>query len=401
MTRSKPRQQRVVGFFVPVWQEISGRWVAGITRYIERVPNLDFRDFRFLDHIEIGAAAAPPPWLNKVDGMVVAFGLHDAETAAAAMAWLERGEVPVVSLAWDWSHPRLPIVATDIAAVLEHAADYLIERGLRHFALIDDVVGRKHNVTGRAFSQRLAQRGYKASEGLLSFRAEGTQEDLERMRGEENLIQLLREAPKPLGVFAVSDPQARAVCALCRELGLEVPGEVAILGCGDLDIARLHSPPLSSVRTPAEQVGYGAVKLLHELMDGGVPPEQSLLIPPVGVVERESTCATRHGFGDVRRALEFIRQHACEGLQVSDLVDHLRVCRRTLEKHFTEHLGHSPGQEIQQVRLAMAKSLLADTTLSISRVAELAGFQESSSLTTFIRKQTGLTPSQLRKRKDP
>jgi len=121
---------------------------------------------------------------------------------------------------------------------------------------------------------------------------------------------------------------AWVVCCMCEELGLEVPGEVAVLGSGDWPISRCQNPTLSSVRTAAETVGFEAMKLLHRLMDGAARPGQPLLIGPEGVVERESTCAEYREGGDVRRALEFSRQHACEGIKVADVVRHLRIARR-------------------------------------------------------------------------
>jgi LacI family transcriptional regulator len=116
------------------------------------------------------------------------------------------------------------------------------------------------------------------------------------------------------------------------------------------------------------------------------------------VIERESTCPDYRGSGDIRRAVDFIRQHACEGINVEDVVRHLAISRRTLEKHFRERLGHTPYHEIQQIRLARAKQLLVDTELSVTRIAELTGFSEHARLTTFFRKQTGLSPSGFRKR---
>jgi hypothetical protein len=47
-------------------------------------------------------------------------------------------------------------------------------------------------------------------------------------------------------VSAMNDPHARAVCSLCEDLGIDVPDEVAILGVGDLNISRRHSPSISS-----------------------------------------------------------------------------------------------------------------------------------------------------------
>jgi len=215
---------------------------------------------------------------------------------------------------------------------------------------------------------------------------------------ETDLIRFLRKAPKPLGVFAMNDHHARAVCMLCNKLGLDVPNEVAVLGSGNLIASRSSSPTLSSVETRNDEIGYEAMKLLHHLVRGGRAPRRLKMIPPIRVIERESSCPGFTNFGDAIRAREYIREHACEGIRVADVVRALSISRRTLEYHFRQSVGHSPGEEIDLVRLARAKDLLTGTDLSMTAVSGMAGFGEPPRFSEFFRRQVGLTPSEYRQR---
>ncbi|MEI7910331.1 MAG: substrate-binding domain-containing protein [Verrucomicrobiota bacterium] len=392
--------KRTIGFCAAAWQGIAARWVEGALRYVTATPGLVCRDFSFLQEVATDELAPAPPWQGKADGMILAFGLSKDEPVDAVMRWIERGGSPAVSLAWDWHHPRLPVVATDFPAVLRCAAEYFIRRGFRHFAFVGSMTGDQAVMAGyhRAFDRALAAHQCRAALACdLALHPHGVREDHAQIRSEEALARLLREAPKPLAVFAINDVHAWAVCRLCEDLGLKVPGEVAVLGVGDLSVSRCHSPT-SSVRTAAETVGFEAAKLLHRLMDGAAPPDQPLLIGPEGVVERESTCAGYREGGDVRRAVEFIRQHACEGIKLDDVLRHLQLARRTLDRHFAERIGHSPVEEIRRVRLERASKLLAETDLSVVKVAELCGFDDSPGLSAFFSKRTGMPPTEFRRR---
>ena len=153
------------------------------------------------------------------------------------------------------------------------------------------------------------------------------------------------------------------------------------------------------MRTAAETVGFEAMKLLHRLMDGAARPDQPLLIAPEGVVERESTCAEYRDDGDVRRARGIhpatcLRRH--QGGRTWCAI--CEIARRTLDKHFADRLGHSPAEEIRRVRLERARKLLAETGLSVGKVAELAGFRDLALFNATFRQHTGMPPTEFRKR---
>jgi len=299
----------------------------------------------------------------------------------------------------EWVHPKVPTVRTDDAATSRLAAEYLVRKGHCHFAFVGEAIApqessRRHEV----FHRRLSDHGYQALRCDLSFRPSSDIRTDERLQHEAGLIQFLRKAPKPLGVFTMNDYYARAICVLCDTLDLDVPNDVAVLGSGDLIESRAASPVLSSVETGDGTIGYEAMKLLHHLMRGGRAPRRPKLIPPIRVIERESTCPGFVKFGDADRARKYIGEHACEGINVHDVVRSMSVSRRTLENHFLASVGHSPGEEISLVKLARAEELLRATDLSMTAVSGMTGFSEPPRFSAFFRRRIGLTPSEYRQR---
>jgi LacI family transcriptional regulator len=93
-----------------------------------------------------------------------------------------------------------------------------------------------------------------------------------------------------VGVDAIvcgSDQIARGVCDRLRELGLSVPGDVAVAGFDDWDVMALASrPPLTTVDLRLEELGRVAGRALLDLIDGGAAASAS--VTP-SLVVREST----------------------------------------------------------------------------------------------------------------
>jgi LacI family transcriptional regulator len=99
---------------------------------------------------------------------------------------------------------------------------------------------------------------------------------------------------------------------------------------------------------------------------------------------------------DIAGAIRFIREHACEGIKVEDILSAIPLSRSVLERRFSRILGRSPKEEILRVRLERVKQLLAETAFPLTKVADLAGFEHPEYLSVIFKKKTGQTPGQYR-----
>jgi LacI family transcriptional regulator len=99
----------------------------------------------------------------------------------------------------------------------------------------------------------------------------------------------------------------------------------------------------------------------------------------------------------IASALRLIREHACDGLKVPDLVRAAALSRSVLERRFSELVQRSPKAEMQRVQLARARQLLVDTDLPLSTVADRCGFRHPEYFNAVFRLKTGMAPGQFRK----
>ena len=97
------------------------------------------------------------------------------------------------------------------------------------------------------------------------------------------------------------------------------------------------------------------------------------------------------------RALRVIRERACEGISVEDLLRQVPIARRSLEHRMRATIGRSPNEEILRVKLARARQLLATTDLSLSEVAGRCGFRHTEYLSVAFKRQFGIPPGQFRR----
>lgn len=99
----------------------------------------------------------------------------------------------------------------------------------------------------------------------------------------------------------------------------------------------------------------------------------------------------------VRKALHIIEHHRDQTLQIENLAASVGVSDRHLRRVFIKHLGVSPMQLIKTRRVQLAKKLIGETPLTMSRIAMIAGFPNTRQFNTEIRNSYNKTPTELRR----
>ncbi len=378
---SRPRR-RQVALLVETSNAYARGLLQGIVHYIREHEPWSFH------LMEQGRGDDPPAWLAqwRGDGIIARI-----ETPRIARA-ITRAKVPAVDVSAARLVPRLPWVETDDAQIARLAAEHLLERGFKHFGFCGDARFNWSAWRERHFCDRLRAAGTEVSCYRPSARAAAniaTQvADLRRW---------LAELPKPVGIMAAYDIRGQQVLDACRSAGLAVPAEVAVIGVdNDELLCDLASPPLSSVIPNAHLAGYEAAALLDGLMAGRPVGAEARLIPPLGVAARQSTDVLAVDDRDVARAVQFIREHACDGINVADVLRAVPLSRRVLEQRFRRLLGRTPRAEIAHARLARVKQLLSETDLPLYQIAERTGFEHTEYLSVVFKRETGQRPGSFR-----
>src|SRR5690606_194957 len=83
-------------------------------------------------------------------------------------------------------------------------------------------------------------------------------------QGAGALRQLLADWPDCDAVICVSDLLAFGVLGECQRQGIAVPGQLAIAGFGNYDVAECAVPALTTIDVQARSIGVGVAKLLLE-----------------------------------------------------------------------------------------------------------------------------------------
>jgi LacI family transcriptional regulator len=288
-------------------------------------------------------------------------------------------------------------VHCDNAAVGRMAADHLLDCGLRHFGFFAFGEAWWIAMFREGFQQILAQRQFachvyeppRANHVLLP-----KWRDIQRKGATDWLLSL----PRPVGIFTVSPAAASRLLDLSRGLGLTAPEEIAVVtATEDPTICDVTTPPLSSVDLNSAGVGYAAAAMLDRMMEGQSPPKHTLWLPPNRVTIRKSTEILAIADPDVVQAIRFIRQYACQGIGVPQVVGTVGLSRRVLERKCRQHLGRTPRKEIMRVRIEHAKLLLGQTDMLIEKIAQKCGFRDSRNFARDFMREVKSTPRQYRK----
>ena len=93
----------------------------------------------------------------------------------------------------------------------------------------------------------------------------------------------------------------------------------------------------------------------------------------------------------------YIRRHASDGIDVSDLLTEFPMSRRTLERRFSRVLKQSPLELIRRVRINHVKALLRETDLKLDVISRMTGFSYTAYMVGCFKEMEGITPGQYRK----
>lgn len=313
----------------------------------------------------------------------------------------------VPTVFFEWNPSDLPGWAHDVygdgQAVAACAARELMSIGLRHFAFVpyaDFVDGKRPNAASetywsrdrrKAFAHFLEMNGLPppiVAEALLWG---GSGDDLSR------LGQWIVALPKPCGIFAANDILAQKVVLACRASGVSVPDEVAVIGVDNLaSLCENQTPTISSVRTDNERAGSLATDWLRELMKAPTRKGGCRTYGVRGLCRRESTRRFPNMDPRVRKALEFIRLHACEGITPRDVFAAMGCSQSLANLRFRQHLKHSILDEIHSVRLEKAKELLVCRDVDLTALPDFCGYASLSDLRRVFRQRVGCTMGDFR-----
>jgi LacI family transcriptional regulator len=128
----------------------------------------------------------------------------------------------------------------------------------------------------------------------------------------------------------------------------------------------------------------------------GTPMTESIRIRPSGVVTRKSTDVFAVADPSISQAVRLIRERACRGIRVADVLKTVPISRTVLDREFNKLLGRTAHEEIGRVQFQRVIELLTETKLPLVTIAERAGFRHAEYLTYAFKQRFGMPPSKYR-----
>ena len=321
-------------------------------------------------------------------------GRVTSEIAAAA----REANVPMVNVWLNSPVTGIPSVLVDSEAQGVMAAEHLLARGFRQFGYL----GYKRLLNARrqlkGFRARLKEKGFRCASLRFPF---GILTAPNKVPGWTKFVSDLEEwidgMEPPVGIYVSDDLYCRCLIQVLQTKGLHVPGDVAIIGSNNEPLyCESPAPSLTSIDMGHKQKGYQAAALLERLMSGEAPPREPILMPPAGLVPRQSTDSYAADDPMVSRALRHIAEHGHHAMEVPDVVTAMATTRRTLERKFRASLGRTIAEEITRLRLERAKRRLVETGAPMKEVALDAGFPTANHFTKVFSRVEGISPTQYR-----
>ncbi|MCR9202673.1 MAG: DNA-binding transcriptional regulator [Planctomycetaceae bacterium] len=346
-------------------------------------------------HNEMTIDVQLPKWMQEssVDGVIARVDRRTIES-------LRKLGVPCVDVRCSEVFTGIPQVETDDQMVARLAFEHLHDRGFRRFAYCGFQFAHYSETRLRFFRDLVVSAGYTLSVYESPGKRDAPLSNLEEPGVADSgaMSDWLESLTPPTGLFVCNDIRGQQVLNIFRSLDLKVPDDVGVIGVDDDDtICPLSDPPLSSVCPDAEQVGYRAAQILNAMMNGRPAAKDAEYVKPRSVAQRLSTQVIAVEDRVVARACRFIREHACRGIDVNDVVESTSLSRRQLERRFRAELGHTLHKEITAAQLSRVKQLLTETKMTLEAIAPLAGYGHKEQLIAVFKREIGETPGAYRR----
>jgi LacI family transcriptional regulator len=379
--RTKKKRIALIG--LPILQSVNNLSNAAIARHAEEGGNWRFvfsaeasvDSFRFLRSLEC-------------DGAIVRI------MNTAMLREAKKLQFPIVNVSSWLEKPGVPTVRHDYDAVGRIAAEYLLEKGFRRFGVVTTPGGWYMEQRFKAFTRAVEARGAS----YVSFDLRTTMPELvqplaqsERRRFTEWVSTIRR----PAALVLMDDWDAPVLMDLCNEAGYGIPRDLVMIATGcHSEVLPLCRVPLSAVQEDQELQARLAVSCLDVLMADRKPRETMINVPPLGVVERASTATMAIEDHEVAHAVEFIRGHGFEPINVADVSGRVRISRVTLERRFRQVMGVTMHEYLTDLRIRRAKELLmAEGPPSLQSIAQQCGLADRRRLNQVFISVVGMTPA--------
>ena len=275
------------------------------------------------------------------------------------------------------------------------AAEWFLHRRFTSFAFCGIPGNQYYDRLGEAFSAAVRKEGHgcilcdrdKLNEATIQANADYIPSYLDEW---------IPTLPPRTAVFCIHDRRAALVIESCLRLGRAVPDDIAVMGrYNDVAICSCSPRAITSIDPNFRLQTYSALQLLEEMIDNPERAKENkhIIIPPLGVVERESTNVYPVDPPWLAKALSLIDDNLDRQISLKDLAGGAGVSESALQKAFRDKIGMSVNKYILSVKMREAKRLIDHGGYSVKELAARTGFSSQSYFTRAYTAYYGRPPS--------
>ncbi len=266
-----------IGVLLPdLFGEFYSEVIRGIDSLARRESYQIMLSSSHADNEEILMAARS--MLGRIDGLL----MMSPEDASAETVTRIRKRVPLVLLNPSADSTENCSVSIDNFSGAREAVNHLLKLGHRRIAMIAGPAGNVDaNERLRGFKQALSDAGQDPEEAVV------IQGDFREPSGFSAGIELVKNVPRPSAVFVANDSMAVGLLASFEGLGIDVPGDMAVVGFDDVDIAGYLRPPLTTVHIDPFALGQRAAQMMvNDIQFPETGTNHHILLPAVLKIRR-------------------------------------------------------------------------------------------------------------------
>jgi LacI family transcriptional regulator len=212
-----------------------------------------------------------------IDGLMLVGYRHDS----ALYSFLRERKIPFVNTWAAQADSPYPAIGYNGKLGGEMVINYLLSLGHRSFGIVMGDPAKNDRMEARMIGIRAAldRAGIELRPEQIVFSNYSVD------AGRHGCAELFARGLKPTAIIGGNDILGLGILFECQHRGINVPGEISIMGFGDANIAAHVLPPMSTVRTPSAEMGLRAAEYLVAVAEGHeavLPPPQDLLLIPRG-----------------------------------------------------------------------------------------------------------------------
>ena len=358
------KKKTIVFLFPSLMAAFKNEILMGMAQYAQRQRNIVIRCIEEDDVDDKNAFAEcdgifTNAYSEKIIGYITAAGL------------------PIVRL---YDYPKRPDmidIGFDDRKIGTMAAEWFLRRGFKSFAYCGNRGSNDSDAVEKAFASTVAKAGFECAvfdEPAIMRRKKyhRTINILQRC-----LDKWIKTLPPHTAVLCLHDFRASHFLEACLRNGRSVPDDIAIMGqYNDVGICACSPVTITSVDVNARAFGEAAMRILESAIENPVAPKlrQTFLVPPVGIVERESTAVYPVDPPWLAETLLLLDKNLDTAISATDLAKAAGVSHTALQRAFRKAFRTTPGKYIMSVKMREAKRLLDESRINVKEVAARTGF---------------------------